>query len=448
MGKHFKELEIILSDYICNKNCPYCTAKITKWPVVKDDLYQLYLYVGQLKKLGYKFDYLTVGGNGEPTLHRYEKLKEIVEMFKDYDIPVKRVLTSGNVFKNAESKKFDLFHDNGWLFEVTTTSFDNKLDRETLKYDFNYFEFENFKKARIRLNYVMIKRNFSVFTNEIVSFSDKYPNIETLAIKLLNVNTKTGLVDNGYSDWIYKEAVSKDKRNEIKNILDSKFSYKGQSFDTFSWEMESGREVYFSWKKVKYGLYDLVYYGDRFMNYQLEDAEIDLLPKVYIASRFIKTESETEKIGFHNDFRSRLIGDDKLFVDFNNKTFVYNEAGIPTAQYIGPFYNEKASDGTLTSDICDEVVQTENKLIDRCNIFIAYFDEIISPGGITELIYAAFKKKAVVIFFKLEDDVKYELKTSCWYPITTVKQLNTHTEVYPVKNENDVIKYIKSEIWK
>lgn len=34
----YKEFELILSSFKCNKNCPYCTAKITKWPVVDDKL--------------------------------------------------------------------------------------------------------------------------------------------------------------------------------------------------------------------------------------------------------------------------------------------------------------------------------------------------------------------------------------------------------------------------
>ena len=50
--KNLKELEIILSDFACDKNCPYCTAKITKWPNVEDDIHSLELYVGQLKKKG------------------------------------------------------------------------------------------------------------------------------------------------------------------------------------------------------------------------------------------------------------------------------------------------------------------------------------------------------------------------------------------------------------
>ena len=40
---NYKELEIILSDFSCDKHCPYCTAKITQWPKVKDDIHLLSL---------------------------------------------------------------------------------------------------------------------------------------------------------------------------------------------------------------------------------------------------------------------------------------------------------------------------------------------------------------------------------------------------------------------
>ena len=29
----YKEFDLIGSSFKCNKNCPYCTAKITKWPI-------------------------------------------------------------------------------------------------------------------------------------------------------------------------------------------------------------------------------------------------------------------------------------------------------------------------------------------------------------------------------------------------------------------------------
>lgn len=441
--KDFKELEIILSDFNCDKHCPYCTAKITHWYKVEDDIYTLFMYVGQMKKLGYTFHYVTIGGNGEPTLHNYQKLKDIVEMFDDWDIPVKRVLTSGNIFRPEEKEKYNLFVSHDWMFEVTTTSFDNDLDRETQGYDFNYFETEAFKNARIRLNYVLLHRNRDTYIKEIEEFSNKYPNIETLALKLLNINTKTGLVDNKLSEWISKHAISKMARGIIANELNQTFEYIGESFDTHSWKMKNGREVYFSWKKVKYGLYDLVYYGNKFVNYSLEEIEIpEIVPKVYVAARFTLN-GDRSKLDLSKDFRTSLINSHNI-TDFNNHSFIVDSNENIKYQYIGPFYNEKASYGDVTSTDCQEVVATENKLIQRCDTFIAYLDDKISPGGISELIYAVMLKKRVIILFKREDNVSYSLRTSNWYPITFALMLANSVEIYEVADEKEIVQKIKN----
>ena len=443
--KKFKELEIILSDFSCDKNCPYCTAKITKREVVKDDIHMLSLYVGQLKELGYQFHYVTIGGNGEPTKHSFKKLKEIVELFDDYDIPVKRVLTSGNIFRKEEAEKYNLFTSHNWVFEVTTTSIDTNLDRNVLGYDHNYFQTDAFSKARIRLNYVLLKSNYSKMVDEIKAFLQKYPNIETLALKLLNVNTKTGLVDNPRSLWIVENAISKDKREEIKAILDQNFTYSGEAYDTFSWKVDDKHEVYFSWKKMKYGFSDLVYYGNRFVNYQLEDVELPFLPKVYFACQFNKKMVDEKRFTLKEDFRAKLIGNEDDFTNFNNHSFIKNSDGKLLYQYLGPFYNEMASDGNLTSSVCSEVVQTENDLIDKCDIFIAYFDSKLSPGSITELTYASFKKKKIIIFYQVEDSVSYELKSSNWYPIVSGRLVAGTGDVVeiPVSGTDDVLEYFE-----
>ncbi len=441
--KKFKELEIILSDFICDKNCPYCTAKITTWPKVEDDIHMLSLYVGQMKKLGYEFHYVTLGGNGEPTKHSYKKLKQIVEMFDDYDIPVKRVLTSGNIFREEEKEKYELFKNHNWMFEVTTTSINHKLDRKVLGYNHNYFETKAFKEARIRLNYVLLNNNLNSFIQEIKEFSKRYPNIETLALKLLNVNTKTGQVDNPLSEWIIKNAVPKSDRQKIADTLNQNFEYLGEAYDTFSWKLNQNQEVYFSWKKMDYGLYDLVYYGNKFVNYQLEEVKLShLVPKLYFASRFRKEMINETEFTLKNDFRTTLIGKEKDFTDFNNHSFIEKNGKIHY-QYLGPFYNEQASDGSLTSTICEEVVKTENTLIDKCDTFMVYFDKKFSPGSITELTYASFKGKNIIIFYQIQEDVTYELKSDNWFPIVSSIMVagKENITVVPVKDENDILSF-------
>ena len=46
----YKEFELIGSSYKCDKNCPYCTAKITKWPIVEDKFETLEEKLNYLKK--------------------------------------------------------------------------------------------------------------------------------------------------------------------------------------------------------------------------------------------------------------------------------------------------------------------------------------------------------------------------------------------------------------
>jgi len=447
--KDFKELEIILSSFTCDKHCPYCTAKITKWDEVSDDIHMLSLNVGQFKELGYTFHYVTIGGNGEPTLHPYKKLKEIVEMFDGYDIPIKRVLTSGNVFRPEEKKKYDLFVNHGWVFEVTVTSADFSKSNKLQGYDFYYFDTPSFKNSMVRMNYVLLKENTKNmgFVNDIVKISRNYPNIETIALKFLNINTKTQKIDPDINEscWIANNFVAPSHRDEIKAVLDAEFEYVGEKFDTHSWRMPNGKEVYFSWKRVTYGMYDLVWYGNRFVNYQLETIELPLLPKIYVASRFIK-ENEKGVITFKNDFRTKLIGTEKDFVDFNNHSFIYSDAGATIAQYIGPFYNEKASDGTLTSTACEEVVNTENELIEKCDVFICYLDEILSPGGINELTYASLLGKKIIIFYKTEPHVKYKTQTSSWYPITFSMLKSDNCSVFAVDGVEEVVKKISKII--
>lgn len=446
MGESFKELEIILSDFACDKNCPYCTAKITKWQQVEDDIHMLYLNVGQMKELGYTFHYVTIGGNGEPTLHSYNKLKDIVEMFDDWDIPVKRVLTSGNVFRPSERAKYELFVEHGWMFEITVADGDMDVSNRIQGYDWNYMDTDAFKAARVRLNYVLLHQNIKddKFVSDIEQFSEKYPNIETLALKLLNVNTFDGEPNNPLSRWILENGVPKSDRQVIADILNKRFTYVGEAFDTHSWRMENGSEVYFSWKKVEYGLYDLVWYGNRFVTYQLETVDIGLLPKVYIASRFIKEKTENG-YSFARDYRAELIGTERDFVDFNNHSFIRKD-GKPVAQYLGPFYNEKASDGSLTSTACEEVVNTENRLIERCDIFVCYFDETLSPGSINELTYAVLLKKKIVIIYKVEPDVGYDTQTSSWYPITFAKLLSDDCVILPLKEGEDIKKVMAGAI--
>ena len=69
--------------------------------------------------------------------------------------------SSGNIF--YENEKFELLKDD-FMIEITRCYFDSKKDMKVLGYDRDYINTSNFKKAKIRLNYVMLKnKTFNEF---------------------------------------------------------------------------------------------------------------------------------------------------------------------------------------------------------------------------------------------------------------------------------------------
>lgn len=418
MGKDYKELEIILGSYDCDKDCPYCTAKITRWDKVEDNLTLLGFNVAQLKELGYTFKYVTLGGNGEPTKYSYNQLKKIVQMFRGWDGSVKKVLTSGNIFRPENEDKYRLFVDNGWLFECTVTSSDIRVSNQEQGYDFDYLSTDAFKDARVRMNLALIKgRDYVSEANELLS---RYPNIEMLCLKLLNVNTRTGEVDNGYSKWVVDNAIPKEQRDLVADRLNRAYRYVNGAFDAHWWEY-GGRRVYFSWKKASYGLFDLVWYGDRFVDYQLNTVKLPLLPKIYFGGKFYVNHYPDGTVSLGDDFRTPLVGGGGI-VDFRYDAFIRDARGIAVAQYVAPFYNEEASGGVLTNDSCQDVVRSEIGLLGLADVCAFYYNEEESPGNDTELVYSVMQGKNVVALYKDVECVTYRTKSKSWFPLVFAQQ--------------------------
>lgn len=266
----YKEFELILSSFRCDKNCPYCTAKITKWPIVEDRIDLLPEKLQYLKDMGINFRYFILSGNGEPSLHNYDKLKEVVDATRSINIfDEKRVQTSGNLF--FEPKKFELFK-NDFLVEITRTDFDSVRDMQTLGYKRDYIHNENFKYANIRLNYVMLKnRSFDDYMCDIQMYIDTYPNVKTVSLKTLNTNTRNNNIDNGYSSWIMQNALTKHDTDSVIQQMSERaeFMVKDEKiFDRYEWKYR-GVPITFYAKKLDYGYSNVVYYGGNLVDYKL-----------------------------------------------------------------------------------------------------------------------------------------------------------------------------------
>ena len=271
----YKEFELISSSFKCDKNCPYCTAKITKWPIVDNKIDMLEEKLNYLKENGINFRYFIFSGNGEPSLIDIEEFKNVVNATRNVNIfDEKRIQSSGNIFYDDE--KFNYIKDD-FFVEITRVDVDSKKDMEILGYTRDYINSSNFKKANIRLNYVLMKdKAFEEYLEEIRKYIDKYPNVKTISLKTLNLNTMNDNIDNPYSKWIIENALTKkDADNIIENMSkNANFKVKDlKFFDRYEWVYKEV-PITFYVKKLDYGYSNIVYYGGRLVDYKLNDIKL------------------------------------------------------------------------------------------------------------------------------------------------------------------------------
>lgn len=137
-----------------------------------------------------------------------------------------------------------------------------------------------------------------------------------------------------------------------------------------------------------------------------------------------------------DDIRSKIVGD-------VSKT-VYASNGVktkinPNIIYIGGFYYEKQEQ---RKSICENVVYEELKQIDNCDLVIANLTKYSAIATVTEIIYAAFKKKKIIIFCDPKI-TNYEVAGEYWFPIIASKELNPNVLVKYIENEEEIIDYIR-----
>lgn len=271
----YKEFEFIGASFACDKNCPYCTAKITKWPVVDNKLEILEERLKDLKNSGITFKYFIFCGNGEPSLLEYEDFNKVVQATRKVNIfEEKRLQSSGNIF--YEDEKLNLIKDD-FIIEITRVSLDSKKDMEILGYKRDYINTENFKKAKVRLNYVLLKdKKMEDCLEEIKQYIEKYPNIETVSLKTLNLNTRNDEINNPYSKWILENARTKKDTEDIIRFMSKHTEFvvsDEKFFDRYEWIYE-GVPITFYAKKLDYGYSNIVYYGGELVDYHLNKIDI------------------------------------------------------------------------------------------------------------------------------------------------------------------------------
>ena len=138
-----------------------------------------------------------------------------------------------------------------------------------------------------------------------------------------------------------------------------------------------------------------------------------------------------------DDLRSKIVG--------NVKDTVYSSNGVVIKEnkkvmYVGGFYYEKEHPSKTT---CENVVYEELKQIDKCDLVIANLTKYSAIATITEILYAAFHNKKVVIFCD-PNVTSYEVEGEYWFPILACKQLDKNVEVKFINSEDEIINYINN----
>ncbi|MCM1053092.1 MAG: nucleoside 2-deoxyribosyltransferase [Ruminococcus sp.] len=152
-----------------------------------------------------------------------------------------------------------------------------------------------------------------------------------------------------------------------------------------------------------------------------------------VRHEFINENNATEML--KNDLRSKIVG--------NVQDTIYSSSGVMTninkdVMYVGGFYFEKEHLGKTT---CESVVYEELKQIDKCDLVIANLTKYSAIATVTEILYAAFNNKKIVIFCD-PDITSYEVEGEYWFPIIAAKQLDKNIEVRFIKSEDEILEYI------
>lgn len=269
---------IILSNYNCDRNCPFCIAKNNmKFNGDDKNFENLNEILVLLRENNIKFERFVLSGNGEPSLYKMAELEKYAKIIKSNSdlFDTLRVHTSGNIF--MEPKKFRLFNElvQNVEFDILRVAIDTNRDMEVLKYKSDYTNTEEFKQAK--------KIKFDIGLTRILE-TDTLPSVLD---ELLFNNTNIGLIRfknlmSGENDesiqakWVRDNRMSKENfLNLSKNIMNY---CKCESFDKL--RAKNGTKIVFE----NSGNYpkDIVYNNGVMKDYTEKVIDIPILRRMAV----------------------------------------------------------------------------------------------------------------------------------------------------------------------
>lgn len=138
-----------------------------------------------------------------------------------------------------------------------------------------------------------------------------------------------------------------------------------------------------------------------------------------------------------DDLRSRIVGNVEDVVNSSDGVILKSNKNV---MYVGGFYYEKEHPNKTN---CENVVYEELKQIDKCDLVIANLTKYSAIATVTEILYAAFNNKKIIIFCDSRI-TSYEVEGEYWFPIIASKELDKNVEVRFIENEDEIIEYINN----
>lgn len=139
-----------------------------------------------------------------------------------------------------------------------------------------------------------------------------------------------------------------------------------------------------------------------------------------------------------DDIRTKIIG--------NVENFVYGSSGVKIAGnenvlYLGGFYYEQ--DKFFSDNECENTVRCELEQIDRSDIVFVSLLKYSAIASVTELLYASFKNKRIVVFCD-KNITQFKVEYEYWFSLITSMYLDKKIEIVYVDNEEEIVKYINN----
>jgi len=142
-----------------------------------------------------------------------------------------------------------------------------------------------------------------------------------------------------------------------------------------------------------------------------------------------------------DDIRCKIIGNVKKFVYGNNGVKIKGNSDI---LYLGGFYYEKNKFLDNQYGECENTVRCELEQIDKSDIVFVSLLKYSAIASVTELLYASFKNKKIVVFCD-KNVTQFKTEYEYWFPLITSMNINNNKiEIIYVEKEEEIINYINN----